>query len=269
MSNTSLTAATILLQIQGVFTKGYPNHTPGVTFDAKYEESLTNGVGANQATQTYSLDGTIDKSGTRDIDLGAATNIYGETIAFDKAKAIFIFNVTNVAGVKIHVGGAASNPVSSLFVDTSDKGVVQNNGVIAWATADADGYAIAEDSADILRLTNTSPTHRAKFKVFVIGSDGDYSSSSSSSYSTAAQNSSSSSSSTESSDSSSTDSSSTDSSSSSSSASSSSESSSSESSSSPSSSTDSSSSSSTESSSSSSSDSTFSSSSSESSSSSP
>ena len=193
MANFTLNNATVVAQITGAISKDYPGHTNSTTFNIDYTKDYSDGTGASQGNMLVAFEGKLDKSGTVDIDLGSAVNVYGETVTFTAIKALQIRNKATTTDTDIDVGGAASNPITSLFADASDKATVKSQGTLLFATAEADGYEVVNNSADQLRLTNTSAVHRAEYEVMVLGEVADDNSSSSSSYSTASSESSSSS----------------------------------------------------------------------------
>ena len=132
---------------------------------------LSNGTSDNQADRQYSEEKSIAASGTYDLDLaGAVEDALGETLTLAEIVGIFVRNKSAAVTTTVSVGAAASNPVASLFGDTSDVDVIPGNGGVWLRGSPADGgFAVAAGSADTLRFTNNDGSNGATIEIYIVG----------------------------------------------------------------------------------------------------
>lgn len=127
--------------------------TPNDSLAMKLLDTWTNGVGANQINQVWHDNRSIASGGNDDLDLaGGLTGAFGQTITFARIKVLAIFNKSddNV----LEIGAAGTNPLSTLFADTTDKIIIRPGGGILLVAPDATGYAVTGGSADVLRVAD-------------------------------------------------------------------------------------------------------------------
>ena len=117
--------------------------------------NFTNGTGANQANNVFADTRTTDNTGESLDFSGVLTNAFGATISATKIKALLITaSASNT--IDVAVGGAASNQLSSLFGDATDKVLVKPGGMVLFVAPDANGYAVTAGTGDILKVAAAS-----------------------------------------------------------------------------------------------------------------
>ncbi len=133
--------------------------------------TLTNGTGANQASQQWHDRRTILASSNDDLDLaGVLTNAFGVTLTFTKIKAIGIkANAANANDVV--VGNAAANGVSTIFGATTHTLKIKPGGIMILTAPDVNGYGITAATADILRIANGGAGSSVTYDIVIVGTD--------------------------------------------------------------------------------------------------
>lgn len=133
--------------------------------------TLTNGTSDNQSDRQYSEEKSIAASGTYDLDLaGSVTDQLGNTFTIAEIVWIFVKNTSAAVTTTVAVGAAGSNPIASLFADTSDKLIIPGNGGIWCAGSPADGgFAVTAGSADTIRFTNNDGSNAATVEIYIVG----------------------------------------------------------------------------------------------------
>ena len=132
--------------------------------------NLTDGLGANQATNIFSDQRTLAASANESLDLnGALTNAFGQTINFTKVKMLAIFAAAGNTN-DVVVGGAASNGFISPFGAATHTVNVKPGGCLILAAPDANGYAAVAATADLLRIANSGAGTTVTYDIVVIGS---------------------------------------------------------------------------------------------------
>ena len=131
---------------------------------------LTNGTGANQASQVWSDQRTLTASATENLDLAASlTNAFGTTLTFTKVKLIMVkAAAANTNSVQVQRGATNGVP---LFMAASD-GIALTPG--AWFIAvfpDATGVAVTASTGDILTITNSAGGTSVVYDIVLIGVD--------------------------------------------------------------------------------------------------
>jgi hypothetical protein len=131
--------------------------------------SLTDGLGANQATNIFSDQRTLAASATENIDLnGALTNAFGQTVNFTKVKLLAIFAAAANTNDVI-VGNAATNGFISPFGAATHTVAVKPGGCLLLAAPDANGYAVTAATADLLKILNSGAGTSITYDIVVIG----------------------------------------------------------------------------------------------------
>ena len=130
-------------------------------------EAMTYGTGDNQIEEIHAAVTTVTPSTPNaDIDLSSVTNVINETVSFATVKEITVIN-TSTAEDHLLIGGAASNPLASIFADTSDKIRVHAGGAICLSAPDT-GYAVS-GSSNTIRIAGDSIGADVTFRLVIKG----------------------------------------------------------------------------------------------------
>lgn len=136
-------------------------------------ESISTGTSNNQCDRQYSVVGSLAASATFDLDLaGSVTDGLGQTFTIVEIKDLVIENTGTAIASNgtIAYGAAGANPLSTLFGNTNDIGIIPPGALVALhSTLDGGGWAVTAGSADTLRLTNQSGSFATTFKIIVTG----------------------------------------------------------------------------------------------------
>lgn len=132
------------------------------------DESHAYGTGDNQVQEVYAAVTTVTPSTPNaDIDLSSITNVINDTgVSIAVVTEITVVN-TSTAEDHLLIGGAASNPLASIFADTSDKVRVHAGGAICLSAPDT-GYAVS-GSSKTLRIAGDSIGADVTFRVVIKG----------------------------------------------------------------------------------------------------
>lgn len=170
---TTISTATGEISLTGTLQKTHEtNTTVSAPFNISLPQTFENGTGAQNANMYFEKRSTLAGAGTVDIDLGAAVDAFGDTQVFTSIRGLVVYNLSTDLATTLAVGAAATNPVSSLFDSTTDEAIVRPGGMVMWLTGgsdDTDGYAVTENSADQLRITNKHASNTAAYRVVVLG----------------------------------------------------------------------------------------------------
>lgn len=130
---------------------------------------LSDGTGADQATQAFSDERTLSASSNEDLDLaGVLTDVFGASITFTAIKAILL--VADAGnGDNIELGGAATNALVNWVGDASDKVVIPPGGMFLITAPDATGFPVTAGTADLLRVANADGAASGTYKIVIIG----------------------------------------------------------------------------------------------------
>lgn len=134
--------------------------------------SWTDGTGADMANtlwcdQARSLPATTND----DLDLaGGLTDALGATVTNARIKLIYIKNNATTAGYFLEVGGAASNPISTIFAATNDILKIPPGGELWLKASDATGWAVTAGSADVLRIRNGNAA-TLTYDIMIVGAN--------------------------------------------------------------------------------------------------
>jgi hypothetical protein len=165
---TELTSAGVKVTATSSFANALDLSTITDTLRLPVVHSFTDGTGAGKAEITWHDQRTLAAEGTDNLDLaGGVSHAFG-TATFTKVKALVIQNTTTTTGLVLHVGGAASNPISTLTGATNDVIVVGAGGTLVL-TAPTDGYVITGGSADVLKVYNPHAETAVTYDIVVIG----------------------------------------------------------------------------------------------------
>lgn len=132
--------------------------------------TLTDGSGANQATNVFSDTRTLAASASESLDLaGALTNAIGQVISFTRVRALMI---TASAGNTndVVVGGAGANGFISPFGAAAHTVRVKPGGALLLTAPDVNGYAVVAATGDLLQIANSAGGSVVTYDVIVIGS---------------------------------------------------------------------------------------------------
>ena len=115
-------------------------------------KALSNGVGANQANQTWHDRRTLAQSATDSLDLvGAAlSDAFGNAISMARLKFLLVIN--NSVASTLQVGGNAN--AVPLYGAAADYEILRPGGFKVWGGLDATGCVLTGGSGDILDITH-------------------------------------------------------------------------------------------------------------------
>lgn len=133
--------------------------------------TLTDGSGANQASQVWGDTRSLAASTSEELDLnGSLTNGLGATVSFTRIVAIIIKSAST-NGDTITVGGASSNAWEPWAGATGDEIKIRPGGFLALAAPDATGLAVTASTADLLKILNDDSGAAASYDILLIGSE--------------------------------------------------------------------------------------------------
>jgi len=165
---TELTSANVKVTATSTFSNALDLSTITDTLRLPIVHAFTNGTGADKAEITWHDQRTLAKETADNLDLaGGLSHAFG-TATFTKIKALIIQNTSTATGLVLHVGGAASNAVSTLTAATNDVVVVGAGGTLVL-TAPTDGYVVTAGSADVLKVYNPHAETAVTYDIVVIG----------------------------------------------------------------------------------------------------
>lgn len=135
-----------------------------------FSVTLSNGVGAGQASQMWSDTRTLGASASENLDLaGALTNAFGLTITFTKIKLLLVrAKSTNNAANAVNLSRPASNGVP-VFLAGSD-GVPLAPGAI-FLFFDPTGVTVTAATGDLLTVANAAGVNSVDYDIVIIGTD--------------------------------------------------------------------------------------------------
>lgn len=133
--------------------------------------SLANGTGADQADMSWSDTRSVAAGANDDLDLaGSLTNAFGATLSLARIKAIYVKNKATAGGATLLIGAAGSQPITSLFGDTSDKIKLAPQAEIMIFCPTATAYAVGAGSADKLRIAHdNSNSTSVSYDICIVG----------------------------------------------------------------------------------------------------
>ena len=134
-----------------------------------YQESLTNGTGANKAQIFWSDTRSLDAAANETLDLQALTGGHFGTAVFSEVKALIIKVNTLTTAYLLEVGAAAGNQwtgAAAMLKDTSDIIQINAGGMLVW-TSPVDGGTVDGTHKD-LKINNPS-AGAVSFDIIIIG----------------------------------------------------------------------------------------------------
>lgn len=159
----------INVNITGALTAALDLEAAQSNLSKKLLVALTDGSGANQATNVFSDTRTLAASASESLDLaGALTNAFGAVISFAKIKALMIFaspaNTNDVV-----VGGAGANAFATPFGAAANTVKVKPGGALILLAPDVNGYAVTAGTGDILQVANGAAGSGVTYDVILFG----------------------------------------------------------------------------------------------------
>lgn len=160
----------INVTVSGVLTSALDLEAVQSQLTKKLALALTDGSGANQATNVFSDTRTLAASASESLDLaGSLTNAFGQVISFTKVRALMIFaSASNTNDVV--VGGAGANGFFSMFGAAAHTAKVKPGGSLIITAPDVNGLAVVAGTADLLQIANGAGGSGVTYDVIVIGS---------------------------------------------------------------------------------------------------
>jgi hypothetical protein len=161
--------ASLKASISGTLTGSNHLGNPVQTFAEIVEIALSDGSGADQASNIFSDERTLAASASESLDLsGVLQNAFGSTLTLTKVKAILI--VANSANTNnVVVGGAASNCFVGPFADATDKIVIGPGDAFLLTRRSAAGMAVAAGTGDILQVANSGSGTSVTYQIILLG----------------------------------------------------------------------------------------------------
>ena len=130
--------------------------------------SFANGNLANEVNQVFTDKRTLAATTSEELDLsGGLTDVYGNSIAFTKIKALLVV-ADSTNGGNIEVGGAAANGFNDWVGAVGDYVSVPPGGTMLIVAPDLAGYAVTASTADLLKVNNTDASS-GDYEIFVLG----------------------------------------------------------------------------------------------------
>lgn len=151
--------------LQAVFSKTLDIGTVGSQQSLSILTDFANGSAAGQIDQLAFDTGSIEASGSANIDLaGTLTDPAGDTITMSAVKAILVKN-TSSSGDGISVGGSFDTWLGA----SGDLVKIMPGGALLVTNPTAAGYAVTADSGDTITLTNLDSEDAQTYEVLVLG----------------------------------------------------------------------------------------------------
>ena len=155
-----------LAKLTGTLTKTFDQGDGSFPASIGTPLELSDGTDADQADLIFA--DTRSTTG-EDLDLaGTLSDAFGDTITMARVKAIFV-KASSDNTVDVHVGGAASNALDTIFADTTDKAVVRPGGALMFWAPDATAYAVTASTADLLTVAASDGATSVSYDIVIIG----------------------------------------------------------------------------------------------------
>lgn len=157
------------LAIKGTLTTTRDAGDAGVAINETSSYDVADGTGAGQANAIYVDDFSIAASATLDIDLsGSLVDPNNNTKAFTAVKEVLL--IADAANANnIIYGNAVSNQFLGPFGAATHTHAVYPGGRLNFANYSAAGWAVANGSTDIIRLTNSAGGSAVTGTIVIIG----------------------------------------------------------------------------------------------------
>lgn len=171
---TTIGNATLIAQIRATLTKAQDIGSGQISLnsDGVVQESITGGTAANQANRMWADERTLSHGASENLDLvGVLADAFGDTISLDRIVALlFIVDDAQTAGILI--GGAGSNPVTSMFGAADDVLKLPPDSFVLLSCVSATGFAVTAGTADILKVAHGGEaSDDVTYKVVILGAD--------------------------------------------------------------------------------------------------
>lgn len=129
--------------------------------------TIADGVLDDQADLVYSAERTLATGASEELDLsGVLADIYGNTIAFARVKALRINIVSGVA--RLLVGGAAANAWVAPFSDSTDEVIVEE--LLYMQNRKQGAYPVVAGTGDLLRIEHdASDAADVIYQIVIVG----------------------------------------------------------------------------------------------------
>ena len=135
-----------------------------------YSQAITDGDGANQAERVWGDTRALAISTAEELDLaGGLTDGLGNTIVFNEIRALGIQAAAS-NGSTLTVGGAAANAWEAWCAGSGDAVKLVPGGSLILIAPNADGYAVAAGTGDLLKVGNDDGAAAASYSIFILGS---------------------------------------------------------------------------------------------------
>ncbi len=162
-------SANINVNLTGTLTAALDLEAAQTALAKKLAITLTDGSGANQATNLFSDTRTLAASGTESLDLaGVLTNAFGQVINFSKIRLLAVFAAANNVN-DVVVGGAASNGFISHVGGATHTNRVKPGGCLLIAAPDVNGLGVTAGTADLLQIANGGAGTPVTYDIVIIG----------------------------------------------------------------------------------------------------
>lgn len=133
--------------------------------------SLTNGVAAGQADQTFEDTRTLAPSATEDLDFSGTTlqNPFGVNIAFARIKAIY-FSAKAANTNNVVIGATSATQWAPLLSATGTITLRPGASFVAFTgAADATAWPVGAGATDLLKVANSAAGTSVSYDIVVIG----------------------------------------------------------------------------------------------------
>ena len=163
--------ANLTLKFEGMLLSALDLGTAVDQVILDWSTNLSNGTGANQASQQWRDTRTLSASATENLDFaGGVTNAFGVALTFTKFKIVLIkasaANVTNSVQVQRHA--TAGVP---MLMAASDGIPLTRGAWMALCWPDAAGIAVTATTGDSLTITNSAGTTGVSYDIVIVGVD--------------------------------------------------------------------------------------------------
>jgi hypothetical protein len=137
-----------------------------------YAQSLTDGVGADQADVLFHDQRTVGNGANDDLDLTALSHsIYGSAVAFSfaKVKGILVINLSTTASDVLRVGGAGAGAAFATPFNGSDTAQVEvpADGCLLLVNK-KNGWTVTGGTGDVLRIQNPGGA-AINYRIVIVG----------------------------------------------------------------------------------------------------
>lgn len=162
-------SGSIALQIQGVLSSSRDLGSASVGETLASRITITDGAGANQATQAWGDTRTLAAATAEDLDLsGSLTNGLGSTVTLTRIMALMI-TAASANPSTITIGDAAANAWEGWCAAGSTVSL-RPGGCMILVAPDAAGYVVTAGTGDLLQVENDDADDPATYSILILGS---------------------------------------------------------------------------------------------------